>query len=106
MTAIEGRWLDYAIALLNDANHRTICVANNGALGDPHLDPDLRWPGYIKPQYESARPRILCVAQVHHAGEFRRTLGHAEPILRRLRELQRPYGSTAAKALDELRQAM
>jgi hypothetical protein len=91
-TPIETRWLDYAIKVLNDASHRAVCESKEteGAHGTPKLDKSLRWPGYLGSEYERSPLRVLCVAQVHHASELYRTLGHLQSTLRSLRSQHAP----------------
>lgn len=64
------------------AAHHDACIRNTGAAGTLGLRQDLRWPGYVGSLYERSSPRILCVAQIHHATELLRTLGHLQDAMR------------------------
>src|SRR5579884_2858988 len=84
LTELEARWLeDWARPIVAvSSQHRQDCERSGGATGEPRLDSNLRWPGYIGSRFESARLRILCIAQIHHGPELHRTLGHVQESMR------------------------
>jgi hypothetical protein len=82
MNDIRDAWYSYAKAVAGiDHGHRLECVAATGATGTPALDSNIRWPGYLGSNYESASMKLLCVGQVHHAADLFATLGHVQPLL-------------------------
>ena len=110
LTELENRWLnDWARPIVAvSSRHRQDCESSGGASGEPSLNSELRWPGYVGSHFESSCQRILCVAQIHSARELNRTLGHLQGSMHQwmagklsdeafFRKLQESYQSAIAE---------
>jgi hypothetical protein len=81
----DDLWLRYARSVIACGDeHKADCVKLGGAGPGDIIDHDLRWPGMLGPNYANAKPKILCIGQIHLADEWtekRFNLGCLQPLM-------------------------
>jgi hypothetical protein len=86
---MKDRWLTYARSVIScSPEHKAKCESTGGACPMPGIDSNLRWPGMLGPAYAVANHKILCIGQIHLAGEWavqgRDNLGSLQLVMHQL----------------------
>ena len=62
LSKLATEWLAYARSVFASGSHLNQCNAPSLT----SIDPILRWPGFVGPEYETAPKRLLLVGRVHN----------------------------------------
>lgn len=79
LSELAKRWLIHARAVFACADHHNACDAPTVT----GIDPALRWPGFVGPNYEKAQKKLLLVGRIHNPSGWENWpgLGGLQPLI-------------------------
>lgn len=80
LSEIAKRWLVHARSVFSCDEHKRACDAPAVS----GIDATIRWPGFVGPQYEDAKKKLLFLGRIHNPSGWlsHPGLGDLQPIIR------------------------